>query len=44
MKALSELSRWFCSFLDKWLLNFKSQKGGLSLNEAFHKVMEKKKS
>lgn len=44
MKALSELSRWLCSFLDKWLLTFKSQKGGLWLNEAFQKVMEKKRS
>lgn len=43
MKALSEFWRWLCSFLDKWLLTFKSQKGGLSLNEAFQKVMEKKK-
>lgn len=43
MKALSELSCWLCSFLDKWLLTFKSQKGSLSLNEAFQKVMEKKK-
>lgn len=24
MKALSEFSRWLCSFLDKWLLTFKS--------------------
>lgn len=42
MKALSELSRCLCSFCDKWLLTFKRQKGGLSLNEAFQKVMEKK--
>ena len=43
MKALSEFSCWLCSFLDKWLLTFKSQKGGLSLNEAFQKVRGGKK-
>lgn len=41
MEALSESAGWFCSFGDKWLLTFQSQKGGLSLNEAFQKVMEK---
>lgn len=35
-------SHWLCSSLDKRLLTFESQKGCLSLNEAFQKVMEKK--
>lgn len=43
MRALSEFSGWLCSFLDKWLLTFPSQKGALPPSEASPKVMGKKR-
>lgn len=42
--SIVRISQQLCSFLDKLLLTSKSQKGSLSLNEAFQKVTDRKKS